>query len=60
MLRSKGRDQYIVDECAHFLDDLQHLVERRNKNDFEYMMSDAKDMAEFINELNRKLAKRGD
>jgi len=60
MRKNKSRDQYIVDECAYFLDELQYAVEQRNKTDFEYMMADAKDMAKFVNDLMIKLTERGD
>ena len=51
----KSEQQFIMDECIHFLDDLQYEMEKRNKPHFEYMVSDAREMAKFFHRLTDDL-----
>ena len=51
----KSEEQFILDECIHFLDDLQYEIEKRNKPHFEYMVSDARQLSRFIQKLNADL-----
>ena len=57
MDKIKTKDQFILDECIHFLDELQYEMDKRNKPHFEYMVSDAKELARFFVQLTKELKK---
>ena len=57
MDRVKSTDQFILDECIHFLDELQYEMDKRNKPHFEYMVSDARELARFYVQLTKDLKK---
>ena len=48
MERIKTPRQFLLDECIHFLSDLNQQVELRGHEGFDYMVSDAKSLSDFI------------
>lgn len=51
----QAEEQIILDACIEFLAQLQKKIDKRNKPNFEYMVSDAKKLSIFFHDLKEEL-----